>query len=1124
MAFFPYSSAIKIPTVEGLHIIDAIDSREKCIVGLNNIQSKYNAVIEENKLLKSQIDLFKKNSVNSNVPSLGCNVLTKKRVRGDGETQIVLTESTQRGYELCKPFLNRPYHHDSINYHINNYNDIFNEIRKPGYMIRLSEDDEGANLSNLKKEIGLLIDGIDKNLFEYETTTKKKKFLSALCNVVTDFISEMVYVEKILERLDRIVTDINNDEKFIDALFNKFGIKTGIKREIGLIFKGGNVYKLYKTLLNNNLDKTVFANYLDEVEPFFKKSDCDFGLVLIVTDESDRKNDKRFLHLEKNEDVINTICSLKYMILNKYRNEFLSGDQRSFEHLSLCGKNDIIMSTKINEIGIKIMNIINENRTEYEQKILKYLTEKISFDNPATYNRYLSHRPNKNETLLMVLEKAVDLEHCINNTDKNSFAIRGENIVEWYKFFLSIALNDSTIKFKNSFNGLRFNREFKLNIIQELNKISTTMIDPRDIKALYNVKQITNIVMGDHSYPITSDLSGEINSDDDSSIYQKIINNNDANNYAKTVAHRLLALERLHSNRNDFYVRFKRTRDGDNFLNVQSIPFDDNNSFITPFYISVNKDISLKIQKFTSNSGVENWKTNIKRLSQCGSSGYEEIKSNPYENLSKIIENENIKNYNMFDFSLSRIMLSVVMICKTFDNKYIALPIPGEFIDLSYSYKHDYKTLLFEHYKGYSCFNKSIDGYEYDEIAKTYDKIIKYAKSNDYLNYLSRKSKNHGLTSAQLNEKQKKLIDAWINVNDEILLKEEEYASIIDEINKINKEKIIISGNFADLLKIVRYYTKYGSGQSALIRFINNTIYIPVLSTYIMDLYAILFSDVEYPWNDGKYSKRLQRYIFFVFIEKLRSISANNISLIAPLDPNNNILNELGIRINDDPINNFNKYMGISSERKEDNYSSHNSFERASRYLNLRSNIAIDDNRIRTNHNTIESASGIDRFMFGYHLLDFLDIRSDIDTFRRIQFIVPNNGAYILVTLTNDETKSNAGNEILQRPLKDKAFDIDRNNKEFHDEKYNKVYKRYQRITINDDDLIHENQNFKDFSKELYKYIKFVEYIREKLIITVVNFAYNYILGDRLTVVSDDTMSMLLNLYDGDINRILTVK
>lgn len=1113
MSFFPYSSAVKIPTVEGLHIIDAIDSREKCIIGLNNIQSKYNTVIEENKVLRSQVDLLKKNCVN-NIQSTDCNVSTKKRVKEDGEMQIILTESTQRGYELCKPFLNRPYQGDPNNYHINNYNNILKEIATPGYSIRLTEND-AVKILNSYKGIALLIDDIDKNLFEYETTTKKKKFLSALCNIVTDFVSEMVYVEKILERLDRIITDINNDKNFIDVLFKKFDITTG-ERKIGLIFKGGNVYKLYKNLLNNNLDKSVFANYLDDIEPFFKKSDCDFGLVLIVTDKSE-PNKKRFLHLEKNETTINTICSLQYMILNKYRNEFLSGDQRSFEHLSLCGKNDIIMSTKINEIGIKMMNIINDNRTQYEHKILRFLTDKISFDNSDRYDKYLNYQPNKNETLMMVLEKAIDLEYCINNTRKHSYGIVGENIVEWYKFFISIALNDPMIKIKSIFNHLRFNKDFKLNIIQELTKLSTTVIDSRDIKVLYNVKQITNIVIGDHSYPITSEMAGKMILDNDSIIYQKIMNNSDniTNNYAKTVTHRLRALERLHSNRNDFCIRFKKTRN-DNFLDVRSIPFDDNNSLITPFYISVNKDISSKIQKFASDSNVENWKTNIKRMSRCGSSGYGDVKSNPYENLSKIIESENIENYNMFDFSLSRIMLSVVVVCKTYDDKYIALPIPGEFIDLSYSYKYDYKTLLFEHYTGYARFNQSIEGYEYDKIAKTYDMIIEYAKSNPYLKYLAEKPKNKGLTSDQLIEKQKKLIDAWINVNDKILLEEED----VSIINEINIGSGIVLGEFADLLKIVKYYTKYGSGQNTLSRFINDTIYIPVLNTYIMDLYAILFSDMEYPWNDIKYSKRLQRYIFFVFIEKMRSISANDISLIT-LNPNNNILDELGIRINGSS-DSFNRYMGLRG--RDDKYLSHNSFERASRYLNLRSRVAIDNNRIQIDNGSIVSASGIDRFMFGYHLLDFLDIRSNDDMFRRFQFIIPSNEVYILVSISDDETRNiSMCKEILVRPLKG-DFDIKQNNEEFEDKTFKKIYKRYRLITNNIEDLRSENQDFKDFSIELYKYIKLVEHIREKLIITVVNFAYNYVLGNKLTIVSDDTMSMMLNLYDGDINRILTVK
>src|SRR5205823_5010979 len=61
--------------------------------------------------------------------------------------------------------------------------------------------------------------------------------------------------------------------------------------------------------------------------------------------------------------------------------------------------------------------------------------------------------------------------------------------------------------------------------------------------------------------------------------------------------------------------------------------------------------------------------------------------------------------------------------------------------------------------------------------------------------------------------------------------------------------------------------------------------------------------------------------------------------------------------------------------------------------------------------------------------------------------------------------------------------------------------------------------------EEFYKYITDINLIREKLILTVLEYQYNAIMiaNSKTPILSTDIIKIITNVYEGDINKILTI-
>ena len=1045
--------------------------------------------------------------------------------------------------------------------HIKLFNEITNILNGKEKEVSLPEHHVINIDKSSKKSIGkddiLNLDGVENLSYDYGVFNKKKKYLSGLIGIVTDFVSDNVYVEKILERLDIIVNDMNNDKQLIDMIF-KDKLSENEYGTFGIIFKGGNVYKLFTQVLNKQLDTHVFQNYLSDTERFFKKSDCDFGLIFIKHSHTDPTFAK-LIHLERSTENEKLISILQFMILNKYRNDFLN-NENSFEYLSLCGKNDNIMVNRMNKMAKTMMELIISIKLEFEQTVLKYLINIIKFVSPSTgsdksyVNKYLSKayindimrskKPNTYDThtFLGIINNDEILKIYVNIEPQ--YGIINGNILDWYKLFLGYVFRDNNYfpkdeKFKNV--------KLPVNIIADLQALSTDKAEWRDIRTLYNIKNISNIIIGDNIYPIYYGDGQNITKD--SNIYNSIISQTE---YPDTVAEiavkRYKVLNRMHSNRNDFTIKFEKSKSYnlsnnikvvDDVMKIKTIPFEKNQltqeeqAFITPFYISINKDISGKCTRLSSELQINNWLLNMERFFKYGSSGFTE-KEHAYnleyiamykdvnDNYDKILRSES----KTLNFGLSRLLVSFNIIVETYDSKHYAFPLPAEYIDLSYSYNGDYKVFLYERYNGYLLFNGTINPPIIKTIANKYKFVIDYVNSDQYILDIISSSSNISKSDALIY--QKRAYNA-LKEQDYNLLKSEpliisKLSKIVDFLFKnLNTDLQSIftkstSNRISPLLKIIKYYTHYGSDFSQSESLSNKVIYFPKLSTFILDLYTILFADTLYPWIDAKYAKRLQRYIFFVFIERLQSTSIKEIW---------KLLDEMGIKIYKDNINRKDNYTDklrefiVKLNENIKDYEYYNSISHTYNFVNDRNNYIIDDDSLLLSSDNIPiSTCGIDKFMYSYHLLDFFDVYKNKNPssntyFIRSQYIVNKSNTYYIVSVTYEEaTDINKFNQIIENIPKD-DLGLENNNPIIKLPSDTDI-KRYIKISQSSEDSI---------IRELYKYIIVITDIREKLLITIYNYIYNNYMNidGKINMIKIDPNIMMLNIYEGDIDKILSV-
>lgn len=1198
-----YNAASMVPPPQGIAIVDTIDNRDMIIDKLlERIHKKYSNIEKENEELREKLASISQQSINNKTP-LSCNTTPIIRFDNSGNKYIILTESTRKGYEMCVPFSSRDYNieyssSDGDSIHIEKYDELHEIISNKGKEIRLP----GHNIVNPILPLSLThidpfsqenldidsneemdVDYIENMFFDYGSFSRKKKYMSALIGLATDYISSSVYVEKMIDTLSSIIKDMNEDTRFIDKIFEGL-LKDDEKGEIGIIFKGGNVYKLFTQIMNNQLDYNVFQNYLDDVDRFFKKSDCDFSIVLIIAKNNNGTVKKIFKHLERNTENENRINTLQFMILNKYRNIFLK--DKSYEYLTMCGKNDIIMSAKMNDIMSTMLNIVILGRIEFEQKVLKILTAETKFRNG---NGYITNELDKLlnspattirstynlDKLLEILEFRPEFD-AVNDT--NLVGIQNGKLIDWFKLFMAYALRDHNFLPPNDNNKFAnitgvFVQE-KPNVIINLQQISTDTMEWRDVKTLYNVIGITNILIGDHSYPNTSIVTKQYILNDENLFRELITTNTFPDKVAEVSSYRMKELGRIHSNRNDFFIKFTKSQQYqdpisghiiiDDFMYTKSIPFSANiegeqQSLKTPFYISINKEIKGISDYLGTNEGKRNFTNNIAKLAFFGSSGTKKMEESPYLPSYKRIK-ENLKEYKepMNNFCLARLMTSFVAIFVTNKSQYFSIPLAAEYIDLSYTFAGDNKAFIYEAYDEYIPFSGKIGRVDIDTILTEYDELSKYVNASNFTptqSFSNETEKKTEITKLRLAVAHQSY--DVLKTDNNIKAKLSAIVTNLNKLTNILPYNTNVDDNIIILLKIIKYFLFYGDKDKQLRSINYDNIYFPKLNAFILDLYTILFVDAQYPWIDTKYSKRLQRLIFFIFIEKLQSVNYGNIRVI---------LYDLGIKTKYDP-NDPKQKQPIQSKQKQSkqpkqpkqlkfnpqidllmskiaetqSYENQYKISRNYKYFEYRNEYVYDTETLEfnevssvTTYYNLISACGIDHFMYSYHLLDFFPVYKIDDTdllnpFFRSRYIKKqkmDNDEYYYVIISLTEQEATNINEINKSNIEKIFADIPTNLNDYSTNKNESI-----KLFMDDEKYVDRyellNPTLKDnqFAQNMLQYIATAELIRERLLITIFNYTYdtiNTLVSKKYIIVHDPT-HILVNIYEGDIDKILTV-
>jgi hypothetical protein len=1124
-----YETAERIPILEKLLILNAIDSRDKIIDNaLTRIEVKYNELLNDNKKLKDELAKCEESKPMKKNYTYGYhnNILPDS----------VLTESTRKGYELCKPFESYDYDIKSNDLEFSHkkiYDDLRKIIAEPGNEIILNHCDVDS------KNIDFDPCNIDDVEYDYDQTLRKKRFLSSLIGLTTDYVSDNVYVEKVLEALDNIVNYLNKDTEFINYVLNGLFDSKTHKCRLSLIFKGGNVYKLFTQIISDKMSSSVFGNYMTDIEQYFKKSDCDFGLIFITTNIA--TGEEIILHFDRTDSTENIISVLLFMILNKFRNDFLR-DRSGYEYVNICGANDVLMMKRTSILANKMLSTIVEGRLEFETILFELLLKYIQFiyvdpdQNPrpgigssnllpikppidlnifAKYKNITTYFADKINIDTYATQTLIGLlsENANKYVAMNQYGVINATIVEWYSLFLAYCFRDKSYlisldKFQNA--------QLPRDILKEIQSVKTDSMEWRDVKVTYNTKNISNIIIGDNIYPLsdTNNLSNR-------ELFVKLMENDIfPDNIVERNIGRIKHLQRVSSNRNDFFLKFSKKKYIDpsgiliieDIIHTALIPFDKNQRFITPFYISINKEITAPGGILLRNEGSDGFLLSIKRLSEYGSNGYvkrNSVYSTLYDKQEYMLKKNKEKNKTL-DFGLSRLMLNFMIILETYDNKYYSISVPSEYIDLSYSYNSDIKTRIYESYNGYTLLNGNYNKSKIitDDMILFYKKIINFVTSGDYSREFTQKFAVNVNTAIILDDL--KRLDITKIQNDVII---EDYFKQYQNINKMS---------FDTFLKIIKYYTYYKIRKAP--QYLSfKSVYFPKLHTYILDLYSILFIDSEYPWIDRKYIKRLQRYIFFIFIESLQEINTSNID---------KLLLDIGVITSMQDL----VYMYNDMKRQPGMYTENYSYQRAIEYIKYRSTHMVDMLKPVINEDRIIiSSGGIDHFMFSYHLLDFIEIHKktilsqkyikEHDTiyfnydimYIREQFIVKKKATvaddgmdgfvYILVVITEQEQINNIAYNLLVNVPNILQFN---NN------------------IINPNIVLNNGQSLRRYrliENDLLGYINICEDIKEKLIITIFNYIYDINLSTthKMNIVPIDPIQLLLNTYEGNIDKILTV-
>jgi hypothetical protein len=577
-----------------------------------------------------------------------------------------------------------------------------------------------------QKFIKELTSGIEGEIYT-ENQNIKTKNLIPFHNELTDYTPENVHVEQVLVMLNEIIDKINSNNEIMEDIFptdtNNY--------KFGIIFKGGNVYKLAYKLIPQILNKTYNYKFHAKIKKYMKKSDCDFSLVII---ENVNTDDPKFMDFSYEghggNKIYGKLRKILFIILSQFRNMLFNDP---INVLGLCRNNRQVMLPRIKKIGDNIDKILFEAIRLFKKRIITHLIENLNAYGLDGEQLVQNVPNNKNELLWNEISKNNPMEarkyeeyYSLQNNenhinDEDFLEIIPENLRYFWRIYETIIyLFD---KKNENFNSLLRTENLKnhcMNVLVKLKENTFLGLKFNDIFGLWDAEEITGVVLGDTFF---SRSEGITSRDIINTVFSRRENRRE-----KTI---LVSRENvtqegkscLVSYRDDFIIQnIKQNVSGENYEERVFYLYgiiDKENDSKTNFYISINDHISENII-FEKNKILKIGK-NIKKFLNYGV-GTTAVYSNQdtkYDVSIKAItkhiveidgkmENDQAYRPEYLDFSLGRLMVCAVIVYRKQDGNYGFFRIAGEFIDMSIEFDGDFKSKLQKHYNMYGKYDEKI--------------------------------------------------------------------------------------------------------------------------------------------------------------------------------------------------------------------------------------------------------------------------------------------------------------------------------------------------------------------------------------------------------------------------------
>ena len=303
-------------------------------------------------------------------------------------------------------------------------------------------------------DINLLVQSIiDKNFEEpiYNKTIvnefmKKNMYDDPLINIkneLTNFITKHFFDS---------TNSFKNFLNLVNDLFtNSINLYKQLKNlhpnDIIFLYKGGGFMNILfkKTMLQ--FPDYVNQNLLKEYSSYFKKSDCDFGIIINPNFE-----------IKYFEEVYADMTRLSYLLCNRIRNIFLTNLQKYFDLYKYKDKyiNDLL-SKLIKNLNNNIINKLSTNSELYNSKVINIALGSKSY----CINNHLDikpYTPYKND---IFIKSNLNNNTCVHDIYKM-------NITNQYNisyFLTDYNLQNSQLNVDNEFY-IKYNKdniEYKLN-------------------------------------------------------------------------------------------------------------------------------------------------------------------------------------------------------------------------------------------------------------------------------------------------------------------------------------------------------------------------------------------------------------------------------------------------------------------------------------------------------------------------------------------------------------------------------------------------------------------------------------------------------------------------------------